>query len=215
MHIFSSLIRVKDCFQIWMYTKSTVAFGVYIMYKYQLLYDQWQDTSLWSQCMWISHIALDFDSITFTYILKLWIIRHWCFESLPRHVETYSLRAASLLLSGSSCTCQVICLKIFPKSEKSPWKLLLPLQEKPWELQLKRADQQPPSHSPLLLAWSGHQPGILEGLEFEIYFLFLTNLAGWSGGGSCSSHSTFHHACVHVKVFESLLKLVHHLFFQG
>ena len=122
MHIFSSLIRVKDCFQIWMYTKSTVAFGVYIMYKYQLLYDQRQDTSVWSKCMWISHIALDFDSITFTYIRKLWIIRHWCFESLARHVATHSLRAASLLLSGSSCTCQVICLEICWFGNSYVWK---------------------------------------------------------------------------------------------
>ena len=59
MHIFPSLMRVKDCFQIWMYIKSTVAFGVYIMYKYQSLYDQWQDTSVWSKCE-------DFVNITYS-----------------------------------------------------------------------------------------------------------------------------------------------------
>ena len=54
--------------------------------------------------LWISHIALDFESITFTHFPKKWIIRHWCFESLARHLTTHSLRAASLLLSGSSWT---------------------------------------------------------------------------------------------------------------
>ena len=79
MHIFPSLIRVKDCFQIWMYIKSTVAFGVYIMYKYQSLYDQWQDTSVWSKCE---------DFVNITYSSWFW---EYHIHTLPKKVNYQTL----------------------------------------------------------------------------------------------------------------------------
>ena len=179
MHIFPSLILGErllpnmNVYQIncsfWSIYHVQVPTFVWPTTRHQCVIQMYVNIT-YSSRFWQYHIHI-YPKIVNYQTLMLWKsaqARRNLFSESSKSSAQWIILHLSSHMFGNLLVWKFICLEIFPKSEKSPWKLLLPLQEKPWELQLKRADQQPPSHSPLLLAWSGHQPGILEGLEFEI-----------------------------------------------
>ena len=124
-------------------------------------------------------------------------------------MSTHSLRAASLLLSGSSCTYKGFIL-IFLKMSFSHRRSCSLSKSSGRNSNWGKLS----SHlKTILLCNLLDQVVHLEERDFSIEDLvwLRIHLAGRSSGSCGSCHGPFHHTCVNIQVFEGFLKLIHHL----
>ena len=178
------------------------------MYKYYQV--DWFIHHLWEYILCTSiNIRKTMDNPRLWSMWRFRIIKDMELKKPRRRASTHSLRAASLLLSGSSCTWKcfiLISLKMSFSHRRSCGLSKSSGRNSNWG--------KLPSHlKTILLCNLLDQVVHLEKRDLSIEDLvwLWPHLAGGSGCSCGSCHGPFHHTCVNIQVFEGLLKLIHHL----